>query len=164
MSISRDTSRLSAFSDIDDDDTARIGLISGLSARQDLNGKEGRAVRWVQKKQRWAVIMVESNEKVLVRDECIQFVDDEADPAVGLPVAAASLLAAPEPVPTPAKAGETGSPGHPVEGTRVEGSVKAADETPPVVQWLFDAARCFCLPVGGEAKPAIMATAPMAAA
>jgi hypothetical protein len=152
--------------DIDDDDnlTFRIGSVRGLTSRSDLNGCLGRAVRWVPKKDRWAVIMIDTGEKVLLRDECLDFqselaikaTEKGAIPAMGLPVAAATPAGADNAaiVATPAASGspETGSPGHPVKGFSLNGAKtpsKLADsQPPPALACIFQAAQCFCLPFG----------------
>ena len=163
-------SRTSIFNDLDeDDDDVRVGRIDGLSARKDLNGKLGRAVRWVAKKDRWAIVMVDSGEKILVRDEYIDFAVSE--PALGLPVV--SGLQSPEPVSAPAAeeetetgSPETGSPGHPVKGMALEKGSDAPSPGSAAVPWIMELAQCFCMPIGGlpEDKAALHMSQPSAAA
>ena len=54
-------------------EVGKRGRISGLSARSDLNGKLGDVIRWIPNKDRWAIVVVDSKEKVLVRKDCIDF-------------------------------------------------------------------------------------------
>ena len=63
--------------DADEDRVSRIGLVRGLKSRADLNGRLARAVRWVPTKSRWALVM-DSGEKVLVKDDNIDFQAEEA--------------------------------------------------------------------------------------
>lgn len=147
--LPRDTDPL----DADDDDACRIGLVHGLSARTDLNGRLARAVRWVQSKQRWALIM-DGGEKVLVRDENIDFQAPEAVLADAAPLNA-------EPVATGCC---VGSPvvGQCVDSSELERSVAkgaavapaavavlatAPPPVPPFEAWLRGVASCLCLPV-----------------
>ena len=52
------TDRWSQLSEFDDDDhLVTIGRIHGLRARADLNGKLARAVRFIQSKGRWALVV-----------------------------------------------------------------------------------------------------------
>ena len=157
--------------DDDDDEHAkaghRIGVVHGLTSRHDLNDKLGRAVKWVAKKSRWAVIMVESGEKVLVRNTFLDLRSARAlsatkqliKPAIGLPVAAAEP--APFGSPKPPASAATGSPGHPAEGLDISDlslpAIAEKGETPflnkklppasPVVTWAKQVAHCFCLPL-----------------
>ena len=104
-----------------------IGLVHGLSTRADLNGRLARAVRFVPSKGRWALIM-DGGEKVLVRDENIDFEAPEAIeadgmlPVVGKPVVSQPAVLVAAPVAPP----------------------------PPIVAWFANAMRCFCIPI---AKP-----------
>ena len=50
----------------------RMGRIHGLKARADLNGRIARAIKFLQGKQRWALV-VDGGEKVLVKSENIDF-------------------------------------------------------------------------------------------
>ena len=63
----------------------RIGLVSGLKQRADLNGRLARAVRWVPSKQRWALV-VDGGEKVLVKEGNIDFQAPEAIQAEAMQV------------------------------------------------------------------------------
>jgi len=137
----------------------RIGLVTGLTERTELNGRRGRAIRWVAKKDRWAVIMVDTGDKILVRDECMDFSIAEAEPLpVGLPVAAAAMpmgQATPDPAPPPQAAStfkaETGSPGHPVVGTQV--SEPATVGPPPIAKIFSDAFACLLTPALSLCQP-----------
>ena len=61
-------------------EVGKRGRISGLSARSDLNGKLGDVIRWIPTKDRWAIVVVDTKEKVLVRKDCIDF--DYTDPSL----------------------------------------------------------------------------------
>ena len=63
-----DTARWSECSEASDDldPLCYMGVLHGLKARSDLNGKLARAVKYVQSKGRWALI-VEGGEKVRAR-------------------------------------------------------------------------------------------------
>ena len=110
--------------DEDDEGLVMVGRIHGLRARADLNGKLARAVRFIQSKGRWALI-VDGGEKVLVKDENIEFsaidsgeenqstqqtpsqqpvkkiadVKEESSSPLPVAVPVASLVAAPQPLP-----------------------------------------------------------------
>ena len=58
--------------------TNLIGVVHGLSARPDLNNELGHAVQWIPEKERWAVLMVDTGERVLIRDENVDFICDRA--------------------------------------------------------------------------------------
>ena len=130
--------------DLDPDAACRLGLVHGLVGRADLNGRLARAVRWVPTKSRWALIM-DGGEKVLVRDDNIDFQAPEAieaeallpEVATGLPITvspvlgtvmreklAANLMAAMDPLPLDL----------------------AKPAAPPIALLLQDMAQCFCLP------------------
>ena len=61
-------------------EVGKRGRISGLSARSDLNGKLGDVIRWIPTKDQWAIVVVDTKEKVLVRKDCIDF--DYTDPSL----------------------------------------------------------------------------------
>ena len=110
-------------------DECRVGRVRGLTTRADLNGRLARAVRWVPSKGRWALVM-DSGEKVLVRDEHIDFEQaPDAKAVVGKQVAPPVV-------------------GQPVDGAAAESGAVVEKGGPP--SWLVDALRCFCLPI---AKP-----------
>ena len=120
----------------------KLGVVSGLSARADLNGKVGRAVKWVPKKDRWAVVIVDTGEKVLVRNECLDFSSNLTEAtngnlAVGQPIPSESLPTT-ELVPAGVAVDSA------VVGTQVSAG---AEEPPAALKWLMDTCRCFCLPV-----------------
>ena len=126
--------------DNDPDAVCRVGLVHGLVARADLNGRLARAVRWVPTKGRWALIM-DGGEKVLVKDDNIDFQAPEAieadlmipsRPAVRVPVISSSSLK------LPADAVVTRTPPPP----------------PALITWLL---RCFCVPVAEPPKLPLMA-------
>jgi hypothetical protein len=77
--------------DGDEDRVFRIGLVQGLNMRADLNGRLARAVRWVSSKSRWALVM-DGGEKVLVKDENIDFQAEEAIAAESMQVHALASL------------------------------------------------------------------------
>ena len=62
----RDSMRWSVSSEMEDDSACAVGRIHGLKARADLNGKAARAVKFIQSKGRWALV-VDGGEKVLVK-------------------------------------------------------------------------------------------------
>lgn len=72
------TDRWSQLSEADDEELITVGRIHGLRARADLNGKYARAVRFIQSKGRWALV-VDGGEKVLVKDENVDFSAAPAD-------------------------------------------------------------------------------------
>ena len=72
-SVVRDSDNGSSAADEEGSD-GRMAIISGLNSRPDLNGKKGCTVRWVNRKDRWAIIMVDTGEKVLVKDANIECV------------------------------------------------------------------------------------------
>lgn len=78
---SSNTDRWSQLSEADDDELIAVGRIHGLRARGDLNGKYARAVRFIQSKGRWALV-VDGGEKVLVKDENVDFSAIPADSSV----------------------------------------------------------------------------------
>ena len=137
----------------------RVACVGSLSSREDLNGKLGRAVKWVAHKERWAVVMLDTGEKVLVRDECLDFKDARAiainakwhddiasKTPVGVPVA--SSTAAPLGSPAPQQStSQTGSPDHPVQGTAID---------QPAISWIHQAVQCFCLPFASGKPSAVM--------
>ena len=136
----------------------RVACIGSLMSREDLNGKLGRAVKWVAHKERWAVLMLDTGEKVLVRDDCLDFNDAGAIAAtadlpntsktpVGVPIASAAAAPLGSPAPQQSKS-QTGSPNHPVQGTAVD---------QPAISWMRQAVQCFCLPFeSASCKPAVM--------
>ena len=128
---------------VEDDDpnvVCRIGLIHGLVSRADLNGRLCRAVRWVPTKKRWALIVGETGEKVLVRDERIDFQAPEAISAeLQMPGAGNSVVEG-KPVASPPNE-------LPSEDATATLAVDRSNAS-PFVQWI---AHCFCLPVAPAA-------------
>lgn len=134
--------------DGDPDEVCRMGVVEGLTARSDLNGKLGRAVRWVAKKNRWAVIM-DGGEKVLVKDENIDFQAQAAIDAEHIiqaqlapPNAAEAVIGVPVPLPEDA-----------VAMAKQQAAAAALADAPtqlqPVLPPIFQLLQCFCLPLGG---------------
>ena len=146
--------------DTDPDAACQIGLVHGLVGRADLNGRLARAVRWVPTKSRWALIM-DGGEKVLVRDENIDFQAPEAIEAEAMvPIVATGLPLTTSPVVgTAIKDGRdpadsaadaaadrdpAADPAAPADDA--PSLTLAKPPPPPIALWLSDVAHCFCLP------------------
>ena len=137
--------------DNDPDASCQIGLVHGLVGRADLNGHLARAVRWIETRGRWALIM-DGGEKVLVRDENIDFQAPEAiEVEANTPIVATGLPFTSSPVVGTAIKGE--QPAHPADPDAADDAPSLTlPPPPPVVVWLCDLARCFCLPLAATAK------------
>ena len=61
-------------------EVGKRGRISGLLARSDLNGKLGDVIRWIPTRNQWAIVVVDTKEKVGVRKDNIDF--DYTDPSL----------------------------------------------------------------------------------
>ena len=171
-SSARETVLSARDSEIDPDDDAsacRIGLILGLQSRADINGKLGNAVRWVERKKRWAVI-VEGGEKILVKEDNIDFqapaaIDAESKLQQALLQREKSLAAAElkeelqqqqqdgSGVPVVGvPIGAAGGDGLGGEAQQQQQQQQQGGPPHPLVQQtnpFVEALRCFCLPFGG---------------
>ena len=134
-------------STMEEDSACAVGRIHGLKARADLNGKAARAVKFIQSKGRWALV-VDGGEKVLVKDENIDFSAFPVE-SVGDAVAADQQpcqssecggVACGVAVPTAEVIISTKADGE--AATPAAALVAAPPPLPPVASFL----QCFCLP------------------
>jgi hypothetical protein len=173
MSRPTEPSVVSADEELEEDSSAsgRVGMVVGLKSRADLNGQYGTAVRWVAKKQRWGVVMIDSGEKLLLRSECINFAcaidqayfqagvssGDASIPAAATAAPSTAAAAAPvlsSTVPlhakalSPAQTSDT-KPLLDDEAASQASTVVARAAPPhPFVEAIFQPVRCLCLPFG----------------
>merc|ERR1711871_1076202 len=68
--------------------------VVGLKSRADLNGALAHVVRFVETKQRWALVTCESSEKLLIKEENIEWISSSEAASGGADAAGSEAAAA----------------------------------------------------------------------